>query len=534
MRSIIRPALTALLLTAAATIQAQTIQSADTPMTRAVMQVYDKMIEENPSDYESLLARANQYYSMDDYVRALSDLNSAIRYVPDRDKETRFSAHSLRAAVNDRLGRHEEALSDLNAALELDPEAYTCLYLRANTLYELGRYADARTDYLRLQRMFPRSQEALFGLARVAVKQNNLGLANDYADNAVELASSQGESYIRRASVRALMGNAEGAVDDYIIALSTDDSGNGHALQELVKLARTNYPAVMNGLSRAIRQAPRVGMFYYIRAAIAEAHHNYTAAIADYDKILNDKLYSYAGLNSSLAKCFYALGQYDTALANADYAISATNDNAPYYALKSRILSAQGDFGEAYSNAERSLAKDANSNDGLIAKAEAQIGMSNAEGASVSLAEALINNPSDPQTLMLRAWVCGKLLNQPKVADGLLDRVIENAAGTDDVNTLAGFAMLAKGDVAGADAWMERILAGNDFDGAKNYYGACFYSMRGDTDKALECAARSMDSGYADYRNWTELTNGYITVAPLREDPRFTALLESHKEMFDN
>lgn len=522
------------LLAGALSAGAQSVSTTDTPMTRAVMQVYDKMIEADPTDYESLLARGQEYYNHDDYVKALADLNQALRYSPDNATDIRFTALSLRAAVYERSHKYAEELADLNAALEIDPSSYTCLYQRANALYELGRYAEAREDYMKLLRRFPRSQEAMFGLARVAVKENNLGLANDYADNAVELASGSAESYIRRASVRTLMGNAEGAVDDYILALSTDDSGNGRALHALVNLARTNYPAVMNGLSRAIRQAPRVGMFYYIRAAIAEAHFNFTAAIADYDKILNDGLYSYAGLNSSLAKCFYALGQYDTALANADYAISATPDNAPYYALKAEILSAQGDYNEALANAERALAKDPDSNDALRAKAMAQIGLGNAEDASVSLAEALINAPDSPELLMLRAWVCGALLSQPKVADALLARVIDNAANPDDVSTLMGFALYLTGNTDTADQWMSALLQQQpDYDGAIHYYGACYYSMSGDTERALDCAARAMDKGYADYHNWMELTTGYINVAPLRSNPRFLELIDRHSAIFN-
>ncbi|MDE5687775.1 MAG: hypothetical protein K2I18_04015, partial [Paramuribaculum sp.] len=59
----------ALSLAVAANAAAQT--AADSPMTRAVMQVYDKMIEADPSDYETLFARATEYYNQDEYLRAL-------------------------------------------------------------------------------------------------------------------------------------------------------------------------------------------------------------------------------------------------------------------------------------------------------------------------------------------------------------------------------------------------------------------------------------------------------------------------------
>ena len=127
----------------------------------------------------------------------------------------------------------------------------------------------------------------------------------------------------------------------YDIAISTDDVSTGSALSHLVDMSRTNYPMVIAGLSNAISKAPKNGMFYFIRAMIAQGHCHYLAAIADYDKIITENLDSYPGLNGALAECFYYLGKYDRALLNADYAISASDFNAPYYVTKSLILAAK-------------------------------------------------------------------------------------------------------------------------------------------------------------------------------------------------
>ena len=523
-------ALSIVLASSTATGIAQT--TADSPMSRAVMSVYDKMIEENPADYETLFARGSEYYNQDDYIKALDDINSALRYAPENAKDLRFGAYRLRAAINERQHRFNDAYNDINSALAIFSESPACIQQRANIEFELGKYSDAKNDYNRLLGRYPRNQEALFGLARVAVKENNIGLANDYADRAVEMMPYAADSYIRRAGVRSMMDNAEGAVDDYIIALTTDDASNSRALGALVALADKNYPAVMNGLSRAIRQAPRVGMFYYIRAAIAEAHHNYTSAISDYDKILNDKLYSYAGLNSSLAKCFYALGQYDTALANADYAISATSDNAPYYALKADILIALGEYSEALANAERALQKDPSSRAAFQAKANAQIALGNPAEASVTLAEALLADPSDPQLLVNRAWLCETKLNQPDLARNLYERA---AADNDPANvkSLKGFALYRLGKENEADSWFTSLLNNeNDNDGLINYYAACYYAEKGSLEKAADCMEKSLEKGYANYHNWVDC-NGPVTVAALRDTPRFKGYISRFSPIFN-
>lgn len=503
------------------------------PMSQAVMQVYDEMLKENPGDYETLLSRAQAYYSQDEYLKALDDVSKCLRYAPAGNKEIRFNAYRLRAAVNERLARYHDAFNDINSALAIVPGSMSCINSRAAIEYEIGKYSEAKADYTALLRAYPRNQEAMFGLARVAVKENNIGLANDYADRAVDFAPQSADSYIRRASVRTLMGNAEGAVDDYIVALTTDDAANSRALSSLVQLANSDYPAVINGLSRAIRQAPRVGMFYYIRGAIAEAHNNFTAAVSDYDKILNDKLYSYAGLNSSLAKCFFALGQYDTALANADYAISATAENAPYYALKARILSAMGEHHEAISSADKALAKAPGHVEALRAKAEAQTALGYASDASVLLAEALLTEPEDVSTLMQRAWLCEEKLGQHELAKNLWERVAEVQSDPGDVTSLRGFALLKLGREDEADSWMNSLLTNQpDNDGLINYYGACYFASKGSMDRAADCMERSLQSGYSNYRNWVDVT-GPVTVGELRNNPRFQKMMENYAPIFN-
>lgn len=508
--------------------------SIDAPMTQAVMRVYDLILQETPTDYQTLMSRAQEYYNHDEYVRALSDVDAALRYTPESEKELRFQGLCLRANIKERGGHYDEALADLKAAQTIDPTNYVCIYQKANMEYEIGDYSAAKADYQVLQRMYPRSQEALFGLARVAVKENNIGLANDYADQAVELTPSQSDPYLRRASVRSLMGNTEGAVDDYILAVSMDDANTPRALKALVTLSNTDYPAVMSGLTRAIRQAPRSGMYYYIRAIIAQSHFNYSVAIADLDRIINERLDSYPGLNKSLAECFYALGKYDTALANADYAISASASNAPYYALKAQILVAMNQYDEAIASADRALEKDPNLNNALLWKSIAEIKLGRPAEASVLLAEAILNDSFDPWLFILRGWVNKSLMGQTKLGDQIYERTLDIELPEDEVRSLRGFALLAMDRRDEAVQWMENILTGvNDSDGLIHYYGACMYAQTGNNDRAIECMETALKKGFADYHAWMSADLANVNVAPLRSDARFAELMNRYASIFD-
>ena len=51
---------------------------------RAIMQAYADQMRENYKDYETLFRRANTYYANGDYLKAMDDLDSALKSVRQR------------------------------------------------------------------------------------------------------------------------------------------------------------------------------------------------------------------------------------------------------------------------------------------------------------------------------------------------------------------------------------------------------------------------------------------------------------------
>ncbi|MDE6332610.1 MAG: tetratricopeptide repeat protein, partial [Muribaculaceae bacterium] len=460
----------------------------DNPVTKAVLGVYDRQLKADPNDFNTWFRRANEYYRHNEYIRALADINEALRCTPASDKDLRFQEYMLRAGIYNQTGRHQEALADLNSAVMLDGSSYHAIYQRANTQFELGMYSEAKTDYQRLQRLNSRSLESILGLARVAVKENNLGLAGDYLEQAVSLDVNNPEIYIRRASVRKMMGDHNGAVEDLIVALSID-SKNNKALEALVDYGNTNYVATINGLTNAIRQAPNVGMFRYIRAVIAQAHYNYLSAIDDYRYIIDNRLYNYPGLNASIAECEFHLGHFDEALDEINYVLGtpgATN-NSNYFLLKSKILRATGRNAEAVEAAAMALAISPNS-----AEALSQMGLSYLSDGKVKEAvnlcnEASMTESSDPYQYMLRAWIQNDYLDNSQLATNLYDQALDiDVYDLDNIRSLRGFALLFTDRMPQAEAWINNILTNvPDNDGYINYLAACYYAHAGNHDLAL-------------------------------------------------
>lgn len=526
---------------AAAFVAATTIAPAATsaqsgiknPMTQAVLAVYAEELQENPKDYNVYLSRADEYYRHSEYIRALADVEKALEYAPASESDVVLRAHILRAGIYNETKRPEQALGDLEAAAALAPDSYSIIYQKANTEFILGKNSEAKNDFQRLVRLNSRAPEPYIGLARIAVKENNLGTANELLASAVNLDPNNAETYVRRASVRKMMGDHNGAVDDLILALSSDNK-HDKAMTELLEYGNTNYPATMAGLTNAITQAPQVGMFRYIRAVIAQTHFHYLAAINDYKTIIDEQLYNYYGLYASIAECNFALGNYEEALDNIDRALSMIRDNASYYVVKSRALRAMGRYDDAIKAGADALAADRQSNEALVEMALGYVGVKNYEEASNLLGEAMLNDAEEASYPMLRAWVLEKYLNKPQAAQALYQKVADmDHYFIDNPRSLKGFALLFDDKADQGRRWMENILGTvTDYDGLIHYYGACFYAQAGDMEKAMKCAEKALDLGYANYHNWTEAIDGRVNVAPLRDDLRFLNMLHRHDSIF--
>lgn len=556
-----------ILLAALAALATPARADIDNPMTRAVLNVYAQQLSEDPKDYETYLNRANVYYSNNEYLRALSDADNAIKYIPEKDTDTRMRALTLRANIYLQTNRPEDALRDLDATVALDPTSYVNVYLRANTRYTLGQYAAAREDYNRLLRLNPRSTEAMIGLARIAVKENNLGTATQYLDDAVASDPNNADIYVRRANVRRSMGNGSGAVEDIMLALSTDAS-NARATKLLVDMANTDYAVVIEGITRAIEQAPRVAMFVYLRAYIQQAHFHYKAALADYNTIITQNLNDYRGIYAGTARCRYALGQYEQALADIDQALAASPNNAGNHILRARILRALGRRVDAYSAAARALALRPNDTQalielGLTAYSQEQYGQAaDLFGEATMTAEGA----DAARAYMLRASVLEERLNQPVAAAGFYRHVAEittphagqnatadaasSAKSQDaaailnaDPAMLRPLALLHCGERQAADAAMAAILALPDADGAHAFEAACYYAQASvldkdkttasaDTDAAFRYLETALTRGYGDLYRLRDDTDAPANIAPLRKDSRFTALTARFAHLF--
>ena len=535
---------------------AQSQQSIDNPMTQAMLDVYAKELEANPKDADIYFRRANEYYKFNQYLRALADVDKTLEYAPAGNRDLRFQAYMLRADIYQMLDKHREALADFSEALKLDPTSFMALYQKANEEYALGDYSAAKADYTRLRATNPRSVEALTGLARVAVKENDLGRASEYMDGAVEMMSADSDIYIRRASVRRMQGNNTGAVEDLLMAISIDN--NTRAFQELIDMANVDYPAVISAISTSISYARQQGMLYYIRGFIAQAHDHYASALADYRKLIDQNMYEYAGLYNSMAQCQLALCRYPQAIDNIDHAISMDGGkNGEFYATKARILYAQGKNSEAMDALKQASLRGYSSTNMDELQALVDYAAGDFEKANDIYAAMIVDHPEVMRNYIYRAWVLADGLKQPANAQTLYNRVVSMTADSDNgekatsplsaVQSYRGFALLFSGDRQGALDWAKGLYSDyRDTDGYLNFVLACLYAQASVADpsisssekydltaSAIKSLERALQLGYGNLYEITKADTGRVSLAPLRNDSHFNALIARYAHLFE-
>lgn len=535
---------------------AQSQQSIDNPMTQAMLDVYAKELEANPKDADIYFRRANEYYKFNQYLRALADVDKTLEYAPAGNRDLRFQAYMLRADIYQMLDKHREAFADFSEALKLDPTSFMALYQKANEEYALGDYSAAKADYTRLRATNPRSVEALTGLARVAVKENDLGRASEYMDGAVEMMSADSDIYIRRASVRRMQGNNTGAVEDLLMAISIDN--NTRAFQELIDMANVDYPAVISAISTSISYAPQQGMLYYIRGFIAQAHDHYASALADYRKLIDQNMYEYAGLYNSMAQCQLALCRYPQAIDNIDHAISMDGGkNGEFYATKARILYAQGKNSEAMDALKQASLRGYSSTNMDELQALVDYAAGDFEKANDIYAAMIVDHPEVMRNYIYRAWVLADGLKQPANAQTLYNRVVSMTADSDNgekvtsplsaVQSYRGFALLFSGDRQGALDWAKGLYSDyRDTDGYLNFVLACLYAQASVADpsisssekydltaSAIKSLERALQLGYGNLYEITKADTGRVSLAPLRNDSHFNALIARYAHLFE-
>ena len=167
----------------------------------AVMNVYDNALAENPDDYNTRFARANQLFLNGDYVKAIADADIVVSQVPKKENELKFDTYLLKARAQAALEQYEDEVETLQAAAAINPKSMALIDLMGKACFNLGDMDAAEQNFKTILRESPMNYDAHYWLARVEVARNNFGKAYEYCDKAVNLFTANPQVYLNRSDI---------------------------------------------------------------------------------------------------------------------------------------------------------------------------------------------------------------------------------------------------------------------------------------------------------------------------------------------
>ena len=486
------------------------------PITKAVLNGYQEILNKNPKDYETLYQRATQYYNLNMYDEALVDIIKAIDYTPAKEKNTRVDEFSLMADIYIQTKEYDKALTAINSVLAIIPDDYAMLYKKGNICLYLNQPEEANKCFQAMQCQKSRSQEAFFGMARANIMMGRNDIAKDLITQAEQADPSNYLTYCRIGELYEEMGEFENAAANYLSAFSLADAKSSRPLESLINLANSHYNAVEAAIRFAIDRTKNTTTLYFLLANIAYNSGNYNQAYEGFKNLLTSKDAQTAAVYATMAKTCLALDKLSEASTNADMAVMRES-SLNTLLTKAEVELAGDNNSAALLAATKALRLDPNSPKAMLYSALANIALKDPQQALQNLNEAIMTDPSFTYAKLARAHLYFEMLNDAKEA--ILDY---SRIATLDEEAFPGYAYKAlaqcfAGKKLDADETMKKALASIENKTKDDYYwAAVYYSQSGDLVQAKEMIQKAIDLGYQNIYNLYTNKTLNINIAPIR------------------
>lgn len=464
------------------------------PITQAMLDGYAELLEQNPNDYLTLYERASQYYQLSDYEKALGDIKRAIVNTPAKERAQLASAYALCADINIELKQYADAYDSINKALELTPDSYRWLYAKGNICLHIGDMKAATQAFQAMQRLNPRSTEALFGLAQVAIKEGRIGDAKEYMKEVENIDSNNYITFCRLGDLHREMDEPREAAASYLSAFSLTNNSS-RPMSSLLELARDNYDAVQQAVDYALSRTKNVVPLYFISGNAAMVAERYGDAYTTYRQLLSLPQAEAETLYAPMGEICLMRGDLNEADNYLTKALTL-EDNEQNNLLKAKTENARGNAASALIYVGNVLRKNPNNIEAMLEGAAACLQNNDDAGALEYLNNAVITDAGDFRPLLVRGYMQshGRTGSPTSVAD--FTRAASLAASDDRQTAYKAIAQALSGNTLDAAATVKPLKekAGADVNAA--YLTALYLLNTGALQEAEAMLSAARANGF--------------------------------------
>lgn len=478
----------------------------------------NKEINEHPDNGYAFAWIALVRNYNEEFGRALTAANVAVKKIPSKDKEYKAFAYGTRAQVYLNLEDTIQALKDYSQAINIVPDDDRFYNQRAQVYYEQGKYDLADKDYLKMISLKEGDVMGYMGIGRNANAQKRYEDAIKQFDYVVKLEPNYSSAYSFRAESYIGLKKYNEAIDDVISALGIDRDRK--AFYELQELADSAFEQTVAKLKVQKIKEPNEQSWDYDLGIVYERAAKYNKAIAYYKESLEKE--SNIITASRISSCYDDLGDYDKALEYCNQAIALDSVKANYLYEKANILDNAGRTQEAIKTMSDYIANTPDEPAGYYQRGWFKDHSGDLEGALEDYTMAITLQPNVAYAYLNRG-VLYRLKGENAKAVSDFKQVVRLDSIPEDAEC-SFYAYYYLGQKDKAIEVLNTIL---DKDKKGNCYdAACLYSVMGEKKKALSYLRQSLENGYrrfAHIKRDRDLNN-------IRNTEEFKVLLKEYEE----
>ena len=453
----------------------------------------NKEIAEHPDNGYAFAWVALVRNHNEEYGRALTAANTAVKKIPSKDKEYKAFAYSTRACVFLNLEDTIQAIKDYAQAITLTPEDDRLYNARAQVYYEQGKYDLADNDYRKMIFLKEGDIMGYMGIGRNANAQKRYEDAIKQFDYVNKLEPSYSSAYSFRAESYIGLKKYNEAIDDVITALGIDQDDK--AFYELQTLADSAFAQTVAKLKVQKLKEPKESSWPYDLGIVYEKTDRYAKAIQYYKESLT--IESNKETANRISNCYDEIGDYDKALEYCDQAIALDSTQTNYLYFKANILDNAGRSEEAIKIMDSYIEQNPEEYFPYYRRGWFKDHLGKIDDAIEDYTMAITLQPNDAYQYLNR----GVLYSQKgdrQAADNDFKQVIL-LDSVPDAPECAFYAYYYLGDKDKAIETLNKALKKDD---KGNYYdAACLYSVMGDKEKSISYLRKALESGYRKFNH---------------------------------
>ena len=484
------------------------------------LEFFNKDLKENPKNGYSYSWIAMLRGQNEEYGRALTAADLAIKYLPKKDAEYIIFAYTTRAGVYLHLEDTVKAMSDYDTAIKVKPDEGALYEKRAQIYFEQERYDLAAADYHKMIELNPGDVMGYMGLGRNANEQRNWTEAIKQFDYVTKLSSDYSSGYSFRAESYKGLEKWNEATDDIVSALALE--WDRKAMYLATTLKEPAFTMLVSKMKIQSVKSPNEARWPYVMGTMYQHEKQYKKAVEAYEEA--NKRNASPAILRWVAHCYSEMGLYENALNSIDQALNMDSTDLVNLERKANILYEMGNAKSAIDVYTQVLNTQPEYAFGYYRRGWFKELTGDFDGAIEDLSICVVLDPEESYAFETRGDI---YLRQGKkeLAEADFLKVIE-IENTPEKYSCIHYAYQGLGQYDKAIEMMDSIIAREE-DRAGSYYdAACLYSQMDNKQKALEYLEKSLELGY---RRFAHIERDQ-DMDPIRDMEEFKALILKYKQ----